>query len=196
MRSLLQNKFVVLALVLLAFGAAFQRREVLLSFWAQTVQARGGAGAATSEGAPEDSSFVITTNTPARYLTELSNWRQLLTIPELRRRDPFAAVKQTPTADSVTNNVLELSAISIQPLKSLAVVNQQIVAVGELVQGYVVDRIDRDGVVLRDKNGEEKKLEIQFNIPASSPVAPEILKAGDSKEAPPKPTETSPEKSR
>jgi hypothetical protein len=120
------------------------------------VAAREGA-----EAEPGLDSAIVTTNSPARYLTELAGWRTLFPDSELRR-DPFtqtgrpdgAAPAETGSdAGQGAEVPLTLQAVSIHADRALAVINRQVVAVGEKVSGFVVEKITPLEVTLTGDTG-------------------------------------------
>ena len=92
MKALLQNKWVVALLALASLGAILGQNPGWLHSSGLEAAAREGA-----EADPTVDSAIVTTNSPARYLTEMVNWKQLFPDSELRR-DPFAVI-QKPSAE-------------------------------------------------------------------------------------------------
>lgn len=157
MRKFLQSKAAVSALVIiagLAVTANFVSIPKLLGV------------AATARIANE--SFSQSTETQikmppnSRFVAEQKMWQDLFPVNS-GVRDPFAPIADpsTPTSKGdlsatppplVTPEFI-LQAISREPGRAYAVINQQVLAVGELVSGYKVERIFAASVDLRGPTG-------------------------------------------
>ncbi|HAM72610.1 MAG TPA: hypothetical protein DCM86_13290 [Verrucomicrobiales bacterium] len=169
MKNLLQNKWAVGLLSVIALGAILLQNPSWLRPGSAAVAAREA-----EEADPSIESAVVTTNSPARYLTELANWRQLFPDSELRR-DPFASRQRETPADTAVDPSgvgvvaipFQLQAISIQGDRAFAVINRQVVAAGEKISGYTVDKITPREVVLTGEAGT-RVLQIEFNAPPAA----------------------------
>ena len=162
MRSLLQSKFGVTVLALVAVVAVVWRFVPSSRTAFALVAAREPEADALAEGAA-----MITTNSPPRYVTALGRWKELFPDRDLHR-DPFTfrSAHETSTgevAEPEASSLLrmELQAISVQGDRSFAVINRQIVSPGERISGYTVERISSRRVILNAASGR-RILEINF----------------------------------
>ncbi len=191
MRSLLQSKLGVTVLALVAVVAVLWRFVPSSQTSAAAVAAREQEADALAEGAA-----LITTNSPARYVTALGSWKELFPNRDLHR-DPFAfrSAHETSTVDVAEPEAssllrMELQAISVQGDRSFAVINRQIVSPGERISGYTVERINSRQVVLNAASGR-RILEINFGDgPASDVLQDASIESIDISE--PRPTVKSP----
>jgi hypothetical protein len=152
MRKLLQNKTVVAglaAVAVLSIAGNFIR-------WPRTagrpVHAR--TLMAASPVAPAD--FPLRPVVQAEYT--LLNWRSQVAEPiPATARDPFRALLRpgpvggtnaVPTAPAFT-----VQAISIEPGRSMAVINRRVVVAGDRIDGYVIEAIDPNRVILAGPAG-------------------------------------------
>jgi len=145
MRRILQSKTGVSFLTVVAFvcvAANFvrwpQRRAV-------TATARENSGPAEEL---RDEAYQVPPL--SRVAAELRDWRELFPLETLRR-DPFAAVFMPPPA--ATTNVptmpaFQLQAVSLAAGKAFAVINNRVVAEGEIIEGCRVEKILRTEVRL------------------------------------------------
>lgn len=141
MRKLLQNKTVVSSLCAVAVLSAAGNFVPLSARRFIQAAARPVAGAAAAEE-PE----VLTVPALPKICAELGEWRDLFPIGAARR-DPFAPTWATRTTSPSAATappvvpVFSLQAISIEPGRAFAVVNQTVVSPGEQLGDYRVERI-------------------------------------------------------
>jgi len=90
---------------------------------------------------------------PLQAASRLSSWKDLFPATQLTR-DPFTffSDRTAASADAVATPRFVLQAVSIEGDHALAVVNHQVVAVGERVGGFQVERIDPTSIQLRDRS--------------------------------------------
>lgn len=85
--------------------------------------------------------------------------KQLLRWLQASTRDPFVAIRVTgregPKGPPASDN-LRVSAILRQTGSQLAIINQSLMAEGDKVAGYLLERIEGDGVWVRGTNGLEQ----------------------------------------
>jgi len=167
MRTLLQNKAVVCALVVAALGA--------IGWNFRPPAPRPAAKARPpSPASPKPASIpelaTVATVTP-RPRTVLSNWLELL--PDERvRRDPFVQARSSPPSKprqslpsstlsaSATNSAnFILHAVIIEGEDSFAVVNRRVVRVGDVLDTWRVETIESHAVRLRQ---DDQRLEIHL----------------------------------
>ena len=74
--------------------------------------------------------------------------------------DPSTMVKRTVYKPKVQEVILDLKAISFSEGKSVAMINSQIVTVGDVVEGYTVKSIEPKQVII-EKDGQTKTLKLQ-----------------------------------
>lgn len=155
MRKLLQNKAVVAGLAVVA-GACIAGNFVQ---W----PARKGAIPVAARVAPETpavdaAAFPI--RSPLRIAGTLAAWMHSTNAPA-SSRDPFKpAYLPTPRSNPVlvttapaTPPSFVVQAISVEGEKILAVVNRRVVAAGDQIEGYLVERIQANQVHLRGPTG-------------------------------------------
>ena len=151
MRSLLQSKTVVSVLVVCAVLAVARQLKVhwrpgLVQGVARELETLAPATAvdpALAEGERLDDS----TDWPD-YRTNLVGWPRLFVITP-NSRDPFVSAEDDSASVAYLESreishdatQLVLHAVSVQPRGAFAVVNQQIVGVGESIGDYVVEQI-------------------------------------------------------
>ena len=151
MRKLLQNKAVVgslcaVAVLFVAGNFVDLRVRRLIPVAARPVSL------------PPNSAEPVTFTVPPtpRICSELSEWRELFPAATIRR-DPFA-IPGAHAVTSVSTNapsvpVFALQAVSIEPGRAFAVINQTIVATGEHLGDYVVEQIQPTEVWLKNTFG-------------------------------------------
>ena len=152
MRRLLQNKSTVASLVAVAALCIAANFVKDLKRPTSPVAARV---------APETDAASIPAcpiRTPLRVTKALSDWQSAALLQELPARDPFRRV--LGRAANPTNAVVRLStatltvqAISIEADRALAVINRRVLAQGESIDGYRVDRIQPTQVWLSGPAG-------------------------------------------
>lgn len=100
--------------------------------------------------------------------------RQVLRWLQASTRDPFVAIRMAgrdhPKGPPASDN-LQVSAILRQTGSQLAIINQALVSEGDKVAGYVLERIEGDGVWVRGTNGLEQ-VKMPGPIPEPEPVVP------------------------
>ncbi|MBI3871419.1 MAG: hypothetical protein HY299_23040 [Verrucomicrobia bacterium] len=185
MRNILENKFVVAALSLVALAT------VASSFrgqWRgdQLVNARANPDSPTAAGDAQDPAGRGATSQKDKYIAmivnrwipspDIATWKQT-TEESLPRRDPFAPPPKPSVDPSLavgdTNGgagppALELQAISIHRGVGLAVINRIVVGKGDELQGYSIQQVSRDEVVVSGY-GQRKVLRLDFSSAAPSP---------------------------
>lgn len=194
MRKLLKNKAVVSGLAIVAAIAVagnFVSVPKLLGI---------SASARHVEAAPAEAANPAFQLPPvSRLSTEQKQWRELFPL-NLNVRDPFAPTGDSPPPPPVASSALvtnapallptfDLKAISYQAGRGFAVINQRVVAEGETIQGYTVERILPASVQMRGLLGTvqltlqrtvaRQKSPIAMPAPADLPAAaPGIPPAG------------------
>ncbi len=143
MRKLLQNKAVVAGLAVVAAGAVSANFISFPKLLGMSAAARPLA--VVTEAAPE---LPLTVPSRSRLSTEQREWRELFPLnPNVR--DPFAPPAEPPPTvvpELVATNSpvapgFVLQAISYEAGRAYAVINQQVLAEGEKLSGYVVEKI-------------------------------------------------------
>lgn len=156
MRKLLQSKAVVSALVAVAALAVMANFVSFPKLFGITASARSA-----SEPAVQPAETAVKMPPTSRLAIEQPMWRELFPL-NAGMRDPFTPASgrasRTPTsrgtgADSPGTPEFVLHAISHEPGRAYAVVNQQVVAEGEQLSGYTVERIHAGSVELRGPAG-------------------------------------------
>lgn len=177
--SLLQNKKVVVTLAVTALALVVAQVMPQLGGGSVDVAAREDEVPADPQ-APQAALSTVSTNR-FRSSVELVNWRQLFSESEAPR-NPFLSAgpssedpgENDPAAAPGSATVLKLQAISLSNSKPLAVVNRQVLAVGESVGGFEVVKIGLGEVVLQGF-GETRILHFDYSAPtapASEPPEP------------------------
>ncbi len=155
MRKLLQNKAVVAGLAVVAVAC-------IAGNFVQW-PARRGALAVAARVAPETAAFdaaIFPVRTPLRIADALAAWMHSTNTPAASR-DPFGpahlptlrSIPVVTTTAPVTPPSFVVQAISIEDEKVLAVVNRRVVAAGDHIEGYLVERIQANQVHLRGPAG-------------------------------------------
>lgn len=152
MRKLLQSKAVVAGLVVVAVVAVAANFVKLPKPGSRALNV-----SARSSNPVEENTPAITFDVPPRprFGAELILWRELF--PVGRLRDPFALATarngspQTNTVQKLPS--FSLQAISIEPGRSLAIIDHRVVAAGERLGDYEVERIDANKVFLTGPAG-------------------------------------------
>ena len=155
MRKLLQNKIVVSCLALVAVLCVAADHLKL--------PARLSLAIAAREPSTDPASAPADIHVPGvtQFSRKLRNWQEMFAIdPALR--DPFAPVVQ-PVPAKLTASVMPdspnpppsfvLQAVSIEGSRAFAVINHSVVAEGELISGYRVERILPTHVELKGNLG-------------------------------------------
>jgi hypothetical protein len=152
MRKLLQSKTAVSSLCVIAvlIGAGnFVKLPVRRLI---PVAARPAALSANSAEAE-----VLQIPSTPRICAELTGWHELFPSAAVRR-DPFAIAGGVgPKTSGATNApllpVFVLQAVSLEAGRALAVINRTVVATGESLGDYVVERIEPSEVWLKNSFG-------------------------------------------
>ncbi len=115
------------------------------------------AARATADGQKEVPALDFDVPPPLRIRRELGAWRNLFP-NEALSRDPFALVPEKlppPVSANAPPAVplFTLHGVSLEPGRALAVINHRIVAPGDRVEDYVVERIERMEVWLKGAAG-------------------------------------------
>lgn len=156
MRKLLQSKAVVAALIVIAAVAVASNFVSLPKLLGVTASARN-----PGEPSVEPAETSIRTPPVSRFVTEQQMWRELFPL-DTGVRDPFAPPAEavlraqqsnSATAGSLIDPVFILQAISHEPGRAYAVVNQHVLAEGDRLAGYTVERIHPASVDLRGPQG-------------------------------------------
>ena len=151
MRKLLQNKAVVSGLAFVAVVAVAANFVKLPKFPSPMMS----VAARTAESFDANTSGTAFDVPPRlRFGEELNLWRELY--PASRLRDPFAlaaAHSESIETNSLKVPAFSLQAISIEPNRALAVIDHRVVAAGEKIADYQVERIQVAEVWLRGPAG-------------------------------------------
>lgn len=179
MRKLLQNKWVVSVLVVVAvilIARPFVRRPLVRARQvANTV-----APVVDSGEAPVDLVAEISVPAPSPL-----DWHVVDSISAKPARDPFRPVDPAPTetakAEASSVELPTVQAISRQGGQAYAVCNHRVLSVGESVDGYVLLEILRDEVrVRRQETGREYRIALFPNVGGAGTLRPKGESADNS----------------
>jgi hypothetical protein len=149
MTKLLQNKAVVSCLVV---AAAFAVAANFVELPKRRTLAAAARSPSPAPPANPDQEFIPP---PLRVAAALAAWRELLPADGLRR-DPFALAGVGPVNKPATNapfSSFTLQAVSIADQRAFAVINQTVVAEGEWLGGWQIEKIEPTQVRLRGRLG-------------------------------------------
>jgi hypothetical protein len=181
MTHLLQDKRIVSILAVAAVLVVGWRFQGLRERWLPPVPVAALEAAVSPFQALPDSQAVLAAPGPGpreSVLNNLTHWERLIGDSTFTR-DPFgpliASADPGPAsrigAGLPGDDLLVLSAVSIEPLKAFAVINRQILAVGEPIGTYQVERIRSHEVWLQHPTGR-RVLRLGFSSPLpSAPVS-------------------------
>ena len=173
MKQLLNSKPVTLTLAAFGLGLLVWRLMVLIPS-AALLEADAREGQPETSAPDDLGSFLNWTNR-LRNSLELATWKISNQESDLRR-DPFV-FPPIPRGDSPTEEkesgpaskgggALELQAISTSAGRTLVVINRQILAAGEMVEGFQVLSIEKDRVTVSGF-GEQRVLTLGFELEPS-----------------------------
>ena len=180
MTKILENKWVMAALILVAIAAVGWNFRSSLG-GSLTVNARESADGAVDPAAGDAMTLhnaLLASTNKARLNGNLTTWRQATAESEIKR-DPFLYPVRSEHSDGSVANPevqgppsLDLQAISMQGTAGLAVINRQLVGLGDSVSGYEVLAITA-GEVQVQGYGEKKTLRMDFALPVKAPSSDE-----------------------
>jgi hypothetical protein len=192
MRKLLQSKVAVGVLVVIAAVAVTANFVSLPKLLGVSAAARNSVEPAAL---PLETP-IIKMPPASRLATEQQMWRELFPI-NTGIRDPFAppadAVSRTPPTNSIAGDpfgipAFVLQAISHEPGRAYAVVNQQVLIEGEQLFGYTVERILPSSVELRGPSGAISlsfpRTTARQKPPIGKPAAADLPAAGQRSSTP------------
>ena len=183
MRKLLENKWVVVALGIVAvatlvwtFRSQWMGIDQVNARSADVlpVDANDPTGMTASAEKNQYISMILNRWVPS---PEIATFKQAGMDAE-PRRDPFVfpprqnfdpSVPGSETNAAAGPPALELQAISIHGTNGLAVINRVVVSVGEQLQGYSVQQVSRDEVGVFGY-GERRVLRLDFSSPPAVPA--------------------------
>jgi hypothetical protein len=121
---------------------------------------------AKTNAPPQTAALARTTSVPEERIDQEQARKRFPSWVEAPQRDPFMAYRLA-TSVARTNRlpaseVLSLNAIWRQSSSSLVVINKAVYGEGDTAEGYHIDRIEGDRVLLTGPNGTES---IEFRAP-------------------------------
>lgn len=192
--KLLQNKFAVILLAVLALGLLF--RNIVWPLMKVRYPARPAAAATPSVAPVAAQRTAASIPTPAtataakvQSSSEQAADAPVPTVPSMNvaeasahsgqwllspKRDPFK-LSGGPSDGKAARDLLTLRGVLRQTQSTLVVLNNQVLSVGDSILGFKIESIEDQRVWVNGPNGREQ-VEFQYSLPA----VPQ-LRAGDNK---------------